>query len=93
MTEPTEGVDRAIVEYFELVDRGEVVDTEQFIARHEELADPLREFFELIDFALLDYLIIGGVTVVWAVMLRYVWRRRMFERFLQLDQDFHRLTR
>jgi cation-transporting ATPase E len=56
------------------------------------LIDPLRNFFELINFALLDYLIISGVTLVWAMMLRYVWRRRLFERSLRLDEDFHRLT-
>ena len=53
--------------------------------------DPLRSFFELIDFAFLDYLIIGGVTIAWAAVLRTVWRRRLFERFLQLDIDFNRL--
>jgi len=46
MTNKTEGVDKAIVEYFELVDRGEVVDPERFIAEHEDVADQLREFFD-----------------------------------------------
>jgi predicted Ser/Thr protein kinase len=46
MTDNTEGVDKAIVEYFELLDRGEVVDPDQFVTEHEEVADQLREFFE-----------------------------------------------
>ena len=55
--------------------------------------DPLRNFFELIDFTFLDYLIISGVTIVWAAVLRTVWRRRLFERSLRLDEEFHRLTK
>lgn len=35
----------AIAEYFELVDRGERVDREAFMARHSDVADLLREFF------------------------------------------------
>jgi len=46
MTDKAVGADRAIVEYFELVDRGEVVDPERFIAEHEDVADQLRDFFE-----------------------------------------------
>ena len=46
MTDKTEGVDKAIVEYFELVDRGEAVDPERFIADHEDVANQLREFFD-----------------------------------------------
>jgi cation-transporting ATPase E len=49
--------------------------------------DSLRDFFELINFGLLDYLIIGAVTIVWAAVLRYVWRKRLLERFLRLDDD------
>jgi cation-transporting ATPase E len=55
------------------------------------LVEPLREFFELIDFTLLEYAIISVVTLVWALVLRYVWRTRLFERSLRLDDDFHRL--
>lgn len=46
MTDKAEGADGAIVEYFELVDRGDVVDPERFIAEHEDVADQLRDFFE-----------------------------------------------
>lgn len=46
MTDKTEDADKAIVEYFELVDRGESVDPDRFIAEHEDVADQLREFFD-----------------------------------------------
>jgi cation-transporting ATPase E len=43
---------------------------------------PLRAFFELRTLPPLDYLLIGAVALVWAVILRYVWRVRLFERLL-----------
>jgi len=46
MTDKAEGADKAIVEYFELVDRGESVNPERFIADHEDVAEQLREFFD-----------------------------------------------
>ena len=55
------------------------------------LVEPLREFFELVDFTLLEYTIISAATLLWALSLRYVWRARLFERSLRLDDDFHRL--
>jgi cation-transporting ATPase E len=33
----------------------------------------------------LDYLVIGLVVLVWAVVLRYTWRHRLVERYLRLD--------
>jgi hypothetical protein len=46
------------------------------------LIEPLREFFELARLGLKDFLLIGGITVVWAVSLRYIWRTNLFERLL-----------
>ena len=39
-------VDMAIVEYFDLVDSGQPVDQDDFIARHEDLRDELSSFFD-----------------------------------------------
>jgi cation-transporting ATPase E len=56
------------------------------------LVEPLREFFELVNFTLLEYAIISAVTLLWALTLHYVWRTRLFERCLRLDDDFRRLA-
>jgi cation-transporting ATPase E len=45
---------------------------------------PLRDFFELSLLPIMDYLAIGGVVVVWAFLLRLVWRHRALERLLSL---------
>ena len=37
---------------------------------------PLRSF---------DYLLIGIVVAVWALLLRLIWRARLFERLLDLE--------
>ena len=47
--------------------------------------EPLRDFFELIILRPQDYAMICAGVVVWAVILRYVWRRRLFERFLGIE--------
>ena len=47
--------------------------------------EPLRDFFELIILRPQDYAMISAAVVVWAVILRYVWRRRLFERFLGIE--------
>ncbi len=44
--------------------------------------EPLRVFFELEVLQPVDYLFIGSVTLVWAVTLRFIWRKGLFERFL-----------
>ena len=49
--------------------------------------DALRAFFELAPLRLRDYLLLGGVTGVWCVALRYIWRARIFDRFLNLDGE------
>jgi cation-transporting ATPase E len=45
---------------------------------------PLRSFFELTILRPLDYALIAAVVTVWALLLRFIWRRWRFE--LVLDQ-------
>ena len=45
----------------------------------------LRAFFDLTLLRPWDYLLIGAVVVVWAFVLRFLWRARVFERLLSLD--------
>lgn len=44
-----------------------------------------RQFWELLPLEPIDYAIVIGATLVWAVVQRYVWRARLFERFLHLE--------
>jgi cation-transporting P-type ATPase E len=44
----------------------------------------LRNFFELVPLGWLDYVLIVTVVTVWAIVLRWVWRARLFERFLSV---------
>jgi cation-transporting ATPase E len=53
------------------------------------LSPGLRKFFELEPLSWWDYALIGGLAAVWALLLRWIWRRRVLERFL--DTDFGRL--
>jgi cation-transporting P-type ATPase E len=46
---------------------------------------PLRTLFNLQALGLVDYLIIGGATLLWAILVQAIWRFRLFERFLQLE--------
>jgi cation-transporting ATPase E len=46
---------------------------------------PLRGFFELTPLRLWDYLLIAAVVVIWALLLRLIWRARIFERLLTLE--------
>ncbi len=46
---------------------------------------PLRAFFELTALDGRSYLLIGLAALTWVVILRFIWRTRLFERFLQLD--------
>ncbi|HEV2580440.1 MAG TPA: HAD-IC family P-type ATPase [Ktedonobacteraceae bacterium] len=46
---------------------------------------PLRAFFALTALDPRSYLLIGLTALAWAVALRWVWRARLLERFLQLD--------
>lgn len=43
---------------------------------------PLRNFFELANLSLTDYLGLGLVAIIWALLLRFTWRNRLLDRFL-----------
>lgn len=47
----------------------------------------LREAVELVTLRPLDVVVILPVVAAWAVTVRWVWRARLFERFLGLDLD------
>lgn len=46
---------------------------------------PLREFFELSLLGVKDYLIIGLIALLWCLVLRYIWRVKLLDRFLGVD--------
>lgn len=46
---------------------------------------PLRAFFELMALDATLYLFIGAVALVWALLIRWLWRSHLLERFLQGD--------
>lgn len=50
------------------------------------LVPELRRFFDLAPLGLRDAAIIGAALLLWAFLLRLVWRARLFERFLRLDE-------
>jgi cation-transporting ATPase E len=45
----------------------------------------LRALFELALLRPWDYLLLGAVVVVWALVLRFIWRARLLERLLALE--------
>jgi len=45
----------------------------------------LRRFFELEPLSWWDCALIGGSAVIWALLLRWIWRKRVLERFLDTD--------
>jgi cation-transporting ATPase E len=47
--------------------------------------EPLRSFFGLTRLRLVDYVVIAGIVIVWALVLRFVWRVRLLDRFLGID--------
>jgi len=49
------------------------------------LVPALRGFFELRLLPPLDYVLIGAVVIVWGFVLRFAWRKRLFERLLNLS--------
>jgi len=49
------------------------------------LVPALRGFFELRLLPLLDYVLIGVVVIAWGFVLRFAWRKRLFERLLNLS--------
>ncbi|HEX6506774.1 MAG TPA: haloacid dehalogenase, partial [Chloroflexota bacterium] len=46
---------------------------------------PLRSFFGLVPLDLTSYLVIACIVLVWAILLRVIWRLRLLERFLGID--------
>ncbi len=53
------------------------------------LAPFLREFFELTLLRPIDYALIGVAVVAWAWGLRFIWRRRLFEWWLGIDDGWN----
>ena len=49
------------------------------------LVEPFRTFFELELLQWRDYLFIGTISIVWGIVVRFIWRTSLFERFLGLD--------
>jgi cation-transporting ATPase E len=49
------------------------------------LIAPLRSFFELLVLPLNFYVIIVASVLLWMLTVRQVWRRRLFDRFLNID--------
>ncbi len=45
----------------------------------------LRRFFELVLLEKSDYVLIGGIVVLWGFILQFIWRYRLLERFLNVD--------
>ncbi|MCL4252620.1 MAG: HAD-IC family P-type ATPase, partial [Anaerolineae bacterium] len=46
------------------------------------IIEPTRQFFELEMLSLKDYALIGAIVLIWGIMLRFVWRFNLIERFL-----------
>ena len=53
------------------------------------LIPPLRTFFDLYPLPAIHYLLMAAGAVIWGLLLRWVWRSRVLERFLdtRLDSD------
>jgi len=50
------------------------------------LFPPVRDLYDLVLFPKIsDYLVIIGVVVLWTFTVRYVWRRRLIDRYLNVD--------
>ena len=45
----------------------------------------LSEFFDFVDLRIWDYLLIGAAALLLGLALRFVWRKRLLERFLEID--------
>ncbi len=45
----------------------------------------LSEFFDFVDLRIWDYLLIGGAALLLGLALRFIWRKRLLERFLEID--------
>jgi cation-transporting ATPase E len=49
------------------------------------LVPTVRQSFELTPLRGIDMALIGAVVILWAMVLRFVWRQRYFERWLGID--------
>jgi cation-transporting ATPase E len=49
------------------------------------LIEPLRSSFEMISMSIEGYIIIGLITLIWALTLRIAWRKNWLGRFLEID--------
>ncbi|MEI7553922.1 HAD-IC family P-type ATPase [Candidatus Chlorohelix sp.] len=49
------------------------------------LVDPLRKIFNLQVLPWVDYLMLGGLAVLWAVIMQIIWRYKLLDRFLKVD--------
>jgi hypothetical protein len=56
------------------------------------LIDPVRHFFEILPLPPLALVGIAGTVVIWALVLRQVWRGEWLERFLGLDLEGRRIV-
>ncbi len=48
---------------------------------------PLRGFFELVSLRMSDYAVIGAIALAWGLILLWIWRARLLERFLQVHWE------
>jgi cation-transporting P-type ATPase E len=53
---------------------------------------PLRALFDLVSLKISDDALIGIAVVAWGLVLCWVWRVRLLERFLQVDDRIHPKT-
>jgi cation-transporting ATPase E len=51
------------------------------------ITPPLRAVFELTLLRGWDSLLLGTLAVGWALLLRFIWRARLFERLLSPETD------
>ncbi|MBN8591622.1 MAG: HAD-IC family P-type ATPase [Anaerolineae bacterium] len=51
------------------------------------LVPGLREFFQLHVLRLVDYAAIAGALMLWGLLLRWMWRAKIFTRFLRLESS------
>jgi cation-transporting ATPase E len=56
------------------------------------LMEPVRHFFEVLPLPIMAYVGIGGTVIIWALVLRQVWRGEWLERFLGLDREGRRIV-
>jgi cation-transporting ATPase E len=48
---------------------------------------PVRRFYGFLVLRPGDYLLIGGVVLVWTLVVRFIWRARVVERYLHVEFD------